>query len=173
MKRGLIAVLLALQCSFAQTPQNPMVSEGIEAFKKGDYENARMLFDAALAQNPKDTTAQNYARMVALKMRSGDSGLQASLKKVIIPKIQFADATPRECVDYVAQRVEKLTEGKQKVSVVWMVPETSNALVTLSLQNVPATEALRYIAEMAGLQIDYETYALKVRPAPTTKPAGT
>ncbi len=68
-------------------------------------------------------------------------------QKVIIPKIQFADATPRECVDYVAQRVEKLTDGKQKVSVVWMVPETSTALVTLSLQNVPATEALRYIAK--------------------------
>ncbi len=173
MKRGLIAVLFALQCSFAQTPQNPMVSEGIAAFKKGDYENARMLFDAALAQNPKDTTAQNYARIVALKIKSGNSGLQASLKTVIIPKIQFTDATPRECVDYVVQRIDKLTEGKQKVSVVWMVPESFNALVTLSLQNVPATEALRYIAEMAGLQIDYDTYAITIRPAAPGKSAGT
>lgn len=173
MKRGLIAVLLALQCSFAQTPQNPMVAEGIAAFKKGDYENARMLFDAALAQNPKDTTAQNYARMIALKTKSGDSGLQASLKKVVIPQIQFTDSTPRECVDYVVQRIEKLTDGKQKVSVVWLVPTDLPARITLSLQNVPATEALRYIAEMAGLQIDYDAYALKIKPAPAVKPAGT
>lgn len=173
MKRGLIAVLLALQCSFAQTPQNPMVTEGIAAFKKGDYENARMLFDAALAQNPKDTTARNYARMIALKAKSGNSGLQESLKKVIIPKIELADATPRECVDYVVQRIEKLTEGKQKVSVVWLVPTDLTDHITLSLQNVPATEALKYIAELASLQIDYDNYALKIKPAPTAKPAGT
>ena len=173
MKRGLIAVLLALQCSFAQTPQNPMVSEGIAAFKKGDYENARMLFDAALAQNPKDTTAQTYARMTAMKAQSSDSSLQGSLKKVIIPKVDLSDVTARESIDYVVQRIEKLTDGKQKVSVVWMVPSDFPAKVTLSLQNVPATEALRYIAEMAGLQLDYDNYALKIRPLQAAAPAGT
>jgi len=173
MKRGLLAVLFALQCSFAQTPQNPMVTEGIAAFKKGDYENARMLFDAALAQNPKDATAQTYARMTAMKVKSSDSGLQGALKKVIIPKVEFTDVTAKESVDYVVQRIKTLTEGKQNVSLVWMVPSDFPGRITLSLQNVPATEALRYIAEMAGLELDYDNYALKVKPAPTAKPAGT
>jgi len=172
MKRGLLAVLLALQCSFAQTPQNPMVTEGIAAFKKGDYENARMLFDAALSQNPKDTTAQNYARVTALKLKASDSGLQGALKKVILPKVEFTDVTAKESVEYVVQRIKALTEGKQNVSLVWMVPSDFPGKVTLSLQNVPATEALRYIAEMAGLQVDYDNYALKIKPAPVVPASG-
>ena len=54
-----------------------------------------------------------------------------------------------------------------------MVPEGTEKTVTLSLQNIPASEALKYIAEASNLQVEYDNFAVKIKPAAALAPAST
>lgn len=165
MKKFLPILLLTGCAAFAAEPQNPLYEDALRAYKAGEYDSARSLFEAVLANNPKNTAAQNYLRAIALREKGvGATGLETSLRQVVLPKVDFRDATAKEAFTFVGQQVEKQSGGKQKLNLVWMVPDEANRPVTLALQNIPAAEVLRYIADSADLKLDYEAYALKVAP---------
>lgn len=171
MKRFLPILLLMTSPLLAQKTNSGVLSDAVRAYHGGDYETATSLFEAVLAGDPKNQAAQNYLRMIQADKKKGSS-LPANLKKVILPKVEFEDASPKEAIEFVAQQVQKQTGGKQTVNVVWMVPEGQEKKITLRLQNIPAFEALRYIGDAAGVQLEYDTFAVKIKPAePSTAPA--
>ena len=169
MKRLLALLLLAISPLVAQ--QEEMQAEAVRAFQAGDFTTAKSLFQSLLEIDPKNPAARNYLRAIALR-EGGGPGLEASLKNITIPAVDFRDVTVREAVAFVAQKVQEISEGKQSVNVVWMVPPemTEGTRVTLSLRNVPASEVLRYIGDASNLRFTYDARALKIRPM--TKPSG-
>ncbi len=162
MKRLVALLLLAFSNLGAQ--QAEIQSEAVRAFQEGDYATAKSLFESLLALEPKNPAARNYLRAIALREGSG-AGLEAALRNISIPTIDFRDVTVREAVAFVAQKVHELSGGKRSLNVVWMVPSetTEDKRVTLSLQNVPATEVLRYIGDASGLKFSYDAHAVKIR----------
>jgi hypothetical protein len=169
MKRFIGLLLLAFSSLAAQ--QEEMQSEAVRAFQAGDYATAKYLFESLLAIDPKNPAARNYLRAIALREGSG-AGLEAALKNINIPALDFRDVTVREAVAFVSQKVLELSGGKQSLNVVWMVSpaQTDSTRITLKLQNVPASEVLRYIGDAANLRFSYDAYAVKIRPA-SGKPA--
>jgi hypothetical protein len=166
MKKLLALVFFAFSSLAAQ--QSEMQAEAVRAFQAGDYATAKSLFESLLSLEPKNFAARNYLRAIAQREKSGAS-LEGALRKILIPTVDFRDATVREAVAFVSQKVRELSGGKQSVNVVWMVsPEqTASARVTLSLRNVPASEVLRYIGESSNLQFSYDALAVKIKPNPT------
>jgi hypothetical protein len=166
MKMFPLILMLALAVSplAAQPTAASLQKEAVAAFQAGNYAAAQSLFESVLSQEPRNLVAKNYLATIAKKTK-GAVGLEKSLGAVVIPKVDFRDASAREAVEFVSQRVKSLTEGRQAVNVVWMAPPESNPHVTLSLQNVPASEVLKYIAAAANLELEYDAYAVKVKPA--------
>lgn len=165
MKKILPVLLISSCVAFAAEQQNPIYADAMRAFKAGEYDTARTLFEAVLAAEPKNAAAQKHLRIIALREKSGGSaGLESSLKQVMLKNVDFRDASAKEAFSFVAQQIEKQSGGRQKLNVVWMVPDEPSRQVTLTLQNVPASEVLRYIADSASLKLDYEAYALRVQP---------
>jgi len=171
MKRWLLAVVLLPLYAFAQVPAPDSLSaEAIAAFKKGDFTTSRQLFETALAQNPRDTVAQNYLKAIALREKGGSGaggpavGIEGKIRSIIIPKADFQDASVRDAITYVSQQVKSLSGGKQTMNIVWLIPADHPGRVTLSLQNIPASELMKYIAEAGSLTLDYDAYAVKVKP---------
>ncbi len=167
MKR--ILPMLFLTAAPLAAQQAELQAEAVRAFQSGDYTSARSLFESLQSMDPKNMAAQNYLRMIALKEKGGP-GIESALKTIILAKVDLREVTPREAVAYVGQQVEKLSGGKQKLNVVWLVPPDSPVNtaqnVTLSLANAPANEVLRYIGAIANLKMAYDANALKVSPAP-------
>ncbi len=154
--------VLALTPLVAQ--QADMMADAVRAYQTGDYKTAKSMFESLVSLNPRNTAARNYLTAIQQKEREGP-GLEASLRTISLPRVDFSDTTPREAMTFVGQQVDKLSGGKQKLNLVWVVPpEMDKNTVTLKLENTPANEVLRYIAEMAGLKLSYETHALKVTP---------
>ena len=162
MKRFLLVLLLSASPLLAQTAE--LQAEAVKAYQAGDYTTAKSLFESVLAVDPKNPAAPNYLRMIATKEKGGGSGVEPALRKLLIPKVDFQDATVRESVEFVTQKVRSLSDGKLVMNVVWLVPADTPARITLSLQNVPAAEVLRYIAESAKLRLDYDEHAVTIRP---------
>lgn len=158
----LFSVVLALGSVSAQ--QSDVMAEAVRAYNTGDYVTAKSLFQSLLSLNPRNTAAKNYLTQITLKERSGPS-METRLKQITIAKVDFQETTPREAMTYVSQQVNKTIKDGKKLNIVWLVPADVQAPpVTLNLHDAPANEVLRYIAEMAGLKLSYEEFALKVTP---------
>ncbi len=143
----------------------------------------------------------------------GTARITNKLNSIIIPKIEFRDASIREAIDFIRQQAaanDPATEGKKGVDIVLRTtplgrpegpsaappPETtpplpgaspapegaieptpvpspvrsapailpSEARVTITLTQIPLGEALRYIANQAGLKVKVEPYAVSIIP---------
>jgi hypothetical protein len=163
MKKLLALLFLAFSSLAAQ--QNEIQAEAVRAFQAEDYATAKSLFESLLSIDPKNFAARNYLRAIAQREQGGPR-LESSLRKILIPTVDFRDVTVREAVAFVSQKVRELSGGKQSVNVVWMVsPEqTASVRVSLSLQNVPASEVLRYIGDASNLRFSYDALAVKIKP---------
>lgn len=162
MKTFLLALLLAASPLLAQNPE--LQAEAVKAFQAGDYTTAKSLFESLQALDPKNPAATTHLRLIAAHEKGAGPGIEPALRKILLPKVNFQDVTVRESVDFVTQKVRELSDGKLIMNVVWLVPADTPARITLVLQNVPASEVLRYIAESANLRMDYDKHAVTIRP---------
>ncbi len=147
------------------------------------------------------------------KDATGTARITHKLNTIIIPRIEFRDASVREAIEFVRQQAESndpATDGRKGVDMVLRtttlgrpadvvatsvapvapspngVPHDtattatspilaattiaappsspSDARITLTLNEIPLAEALRYIASQAGLKIKVEPYAVSIIP---------
>jgi len=64
--------------------------------------------------------------------------------------------------------VDRQTGGKAGVSFVIQLPaeQVNTQTVTLNLSSIPATEALRYLAELVNATVAYDSYAVVIKAKP-------
>jgi hypothetical protein len=93
----------------------------------------------------------------------------AALEKaraIIFPKIDLHDATLSETVDFLRAKSKDLDPDKQGVNLILMTqPNGADPKLTLSVTNIPLSEALRYVAALAGFDIAADDHAITIRPA--------
>ncbi|MBA2622123.1 MAG: type II and III secretion system protein [Chthoniobacterales bacterium] len=144
---------------------------------------------------------------------TGTARISNKLNNIIIPRIEFRDASIREAIDFVRQQSaanDPSPEGRKGVDIVLrlnaiggralepvtapagtsnldplapvppegvtptlVTPATvpaaptvspSDARITITLNQIPLGEALRYIASQAGLKVKVEPYAISIIP---------
>ncbi|MEY2479783.1 MAG: ral secretion pathway protein [Verrucomicrobiota bacterium] len=150
------------------------------------------------------------------KDATGTARITNKLNSIIIPKIEFRDASIREAIDFIRQQAaanDPGTDGRKGVDIVLRLsplgrpaevvpapvepaatpvpgapPETAaaatpvtatpvpaatiaapafsaaDARITITLNEIPLGEALRYIASQAGLKVKVEPYAVSIIP---------
>ena len=81
---------------------------------------------------------------------------------IIIPGVEFRDATLTECIDFMRLKSRDLDPDKKGVNIIVKPGGDASARITLSLKNVPLLEVLRYCAELANhkLTFDAQSYFL-------------
>jgi beta-lactamase regulating signal transducer with metallopeptidase domain len=93
----------------------------------------------------------------------------AAMKKadaIIFPKIDLHDATLSETVDFLRAKSQDLDPDKQGVNLILRpLPGGADPKLTLSLTNIPLSEALRYVAALAGFEIAADDHAITIRPS--------
>lgn len=122
---------------------------------------AKAQFDQILASDPKNQIAKNYLKLINEKA-ARQMAAQRKLESIVIPRLDLKDASARESFEYVIQLINKSAPEGYRANLVWVVPSDYAQRVTLSLDGVPATTALKYIAEMAGLRLSIEEFAIRV-----------
>lgn len=100
--------------------------------------------------------------------------LELRLQRVIVPKVDFKEASLDAVLDYLTQVPVKTEQLKNPVNIVKAYksthPDIADRRITLSLSNVPWTEILRYVCLTADVQARYESHAIIVS-APKPPPA--
>lgn len=147
------------------------------------------------------------------KDATGTARITHKLNTIIIPRIEFRDASIREAIEFLRQQAEAndpATEGRKGIDIVLRLtalgrpaesvtatsattpasPATgaphdltvslapsalattsvapsispAEARITITLHEIPLAEALRYIANQAGLKVKVEPYAISIVP---------
>jgi hypothetical protein len=105
---------------------------------------------------------------------------EKALGALIVPKIEFRDATLREALEYLRKKAGELSNGKLSANFVVPSGEPADSTrVTLSLQNIPFTDAVHYLGKVANFDFTFEKYAIVGKPnggatvanAPTQAPS--
>ncbi|MGZ4984853.1 MAG: Amuc_1098 family type IV pilus outer membrane protein, partial [Chthoniobacterales bacterium] len=160
-------------------------------------------------------TTTGPAGETGVKEATGTARISNKLNTIIIPKIEFRDASIREAIDFLRQQAvanDPATEGRKGVDIVLRInamggrgpaaipagaapvtdalapvpaggaepvavvnpapvaipaaPTVSpqDARITITLNQIPLGEALRYIASQAGLKVKVEPYAVSIIP---------
>ncbi|MCX7869131.1 MAG: hypothetical protein N2322_04180, partial [Terrimicrobiaceae bacterium] len=110
---------------------------------------------------PSNAAARLQLRRV-IERQTRAEAMRLALSRIILPAVRLEDVSAREAMDYLTQAISKSRPGF-RLNTVWMVPPEHPGRVTLQLEDIPASEALRYAAEAAGLEISFEEHAVKVR----------
>lgn len=170
----LLATLLPFGVAKAQSFK-AAYTEGVRLFDAGDYEGALTRFELAIRANPRSPHARSYmikSKTAVAQGLGSKKSLEADLAKIIIPQINFEDAPIGDVLEYLAARAEELTNGKLRPNIIYKgTPEQrQNTLITLSVRNVPMTEAIRYVGQMSRTHFKYEEHAVVADPNWVTPP---
>jgi hypothetical protein len=145
---------------------------------RGDLEKAKAAFEMVYQIDSRNQVAIGFLRRIKVDEQNKPKGndQEKQLAGLIIPQIQFRDATVGSAFDFLKKAVDKQSGGKQAVNFVLQLPaeQVNTQTVTLNLTNVPFTEAVRYLADLAGASVAYDKYAIKVTPknaSPAPAPA--
>lgn len=153
-----------------------------------------------ISVNPGDTLVISYmyedekpapARRLLLTVRAhlaeDEGALRARLEKIIIPEIEFRDVPLSDALVLLRKEARDFDPEKKGVNLVHIPAEGApEPLITVSFKEIPLTEALKYLAALSGLDVDFGDAAVVLHhrsamPAPlpwnvlspTGLPAGT
>lgn len=83
---------------------------------------------------------------------------------IILPTVQFQDATLTEAVEFLRIKSRELDPGKKGLNILVKPGGDPTASITMQFKNVPASEALRYVAELAGCTLTVEGDGFVITP---------
>jgi len=167
----LVAIsLLVSATAFGQNIED-LLGEAQRAYVRGDSAGAKEKFQLVRRLEPNNITAINYLRRIMAEekldagSKPGPNATQAALQQLIIPKIDVREASLAEVLEFLRQKGTQLSNNKVAINFVMQLDEQAKGTkITLALQNVPFTEAVRYIGELANVQFSYERFAIVVKP---------
>ena len=100
----------------------------------------------------------------------GTQSINRKLDEIIVPRINFTDATVREAIEYLRQRsdvldTEAINPADRGVNIVLKLDQAAaSQTVTIDLANLPLREALTYITNLANLKFKVEPFAVLIVP---------
>lgn len=151
-----------------------LYQQGVIAMNQGKYELAQMSFKEVLRIYPKHTQARKHLIYISSNKKSLETKRRkVTLKRVMIPKVNFENATITEALNVLTVQVERASKGK--VTPNFIVQDSNgafkNSRVNLRLNNIPAETLLRYIVDQTGGNVRYDKHAIVITPRKKAVPA--
>ncbi|MEX1119318.1 MAG: hypothetical protein WEB60_11055 [Terrimicrobiaceae bacterium] len=163
-------VILLLVFATTLLASESSLQDALTAYRAGDLTAAKVLFESVLVTDSKNVTARNHLRLINQKL-ARSATLKKTLEGIILSKLTLNDVSAREAFDYTSQLINKEGPEGFRLNLVWIVPADHPAKINLSLEGIPASTALEYLAATAGLNLEFDEFAIKVSaPAAPTAP---
>jgi len=162
--KAILALLMTAAAALAQD-ESQLMKDAMTALEAGDLNGAKALFEAVVYAHPSNAQARRQLALVTQKLVKTQA-LQSRLHAIVLPKVELNDASVREAFTYMVQLINRSATGGFQLNTVWLVPEDYQQNVTLRLDAIPSNDALRLVADAAGLDITFDEHAVRVS-APT------
>lgn len=139
---------------------NAVYQQGRTAFYKGDLDTAQQLLSRVAAANPKHVETANMLAYILAHHRPVDNTLKNQYAAVLLPKVEMADVTLTEAIEGLRAMSKNASAGKVMPNVIVKGEELANRKLSLSLSNVPLSEALNYVTQLVSAKATYDKHAV-------------
>lgn len=166
----LLALLLIVPApTEAQTNVQDAFRKGVALFNQENYAEALVLFDAVIKAKPDFVYARSYAAKCRTALASNQgpkNDIEGQLAKLVLPEINFTDAPIGDVLNYLTTRAEELSKGEVVPNFIYKgTPEQrQGTTLSLSMRNVPMTDAIKYIGQLTRTRFIYEEHAIVADP---------
>jgi hypothetical protein len=92
--------------------------------------------------------------------RKVDTTLKDQYATVILPKVEMADVTLTEAIEGLRALSKNASGGKVVPNVIVKGEELGQRKLSLSLANIPLTEALSYVTQLTSSKATYDKHAV-------------
>ncbi len=175
LRTALLAAAMALLPNMAKAQSaSQLYTEATQTYNAGDAAGAKQKLRLALEVDPNFRAATALLAKIGLEEKQ--AGAQPSgvspqtLSRVIVP-VDFKDISLQTAIESLRQHISEKTAGKVEVNfVLKLPPDLANKKITMHLDRVPATEVMRYMGSLAGVDFKMEQYAVMVVPAGSGAP---
>jgi len=161
---GVAAVVLAGAARESRADMKEDYRRAQAAEQQGEYRTAIEIYQALLRQYPQDARLRARLAQAQLAQREGvpKATLEAKLRTVIIPAVDFQEADLDTVFQYLTLKTAELTEGKIQPNFIYKgtTEERKRANLTLRLSNIPVSELIRYVGDVSGTAFSYEPHAI-------------
>ena len=90
---------------------------------------------------------------------------RASAEAIVLPLLDFRNATVRESIDFLRVKSSELDRDRKGVTILLQPTAGTDAQITLNLRSVSVMDALKYVVELADLELRAEPFAMVVQSA--------
>ena len=143
----------------------------IEYFRSAyDHTRAKMLAQVDELWEDKVPTRLTPQGATLTSSRSAGAYLTEKMDKIIFPTVSFANASVDEAIEYLRIKSKDLDvyepdPTRKGVNIILRSGDApGGSSISLDLKNVPMSEALRYITDLAQMKFKVESYAVVVVP---------
>ena len=160
---GLAAFLCISAAAIAadQKEVAQLFEPGRAAYYKGDFETARLLLTQVLAARPDHFETKALLAGINASNKAPVS-VQKTYSGIVLPKVDFHEASLTEAAQALATLGKNASGGKVTPNIIVRPKAGEGAKITLSLSDVPLTEAIRYVAEMVQCKAQYDKHAVVI-----------
>jgi len=162
-----LLLTVAVATSALGTDLQRVLQDAQTAMIRGDLETAKRNFQLAYQMDSRNAIAIGGLKQIAAQEKKAGPGgaVEKQFAALIIPQVQFKEASFGSALEALKKKVTEASAGKQAANFVVQPGVDQNAQITLSLTDVPFTEALRYMTELVNAKVEYQKYAIVVKPA--------
>ncbi len=139
---------------------NAVYQQGRAAFYQGDFAKAQQLLSRVAAANPKHPDTVRMLAYIRANHRQVDTTLKDQYATVILPKVEMADVTLTEAIEGLRALSKNASNGKVVPNVIVKGEELGQRKLSLSLANIPLTEALSYVTQLTSSKATYDKHAV-------------
>lgn len=156
------AVMLLTTASFTVKAEdlNAVYQQGRAAYYKGDLDTAYRLLSKVAAANPKHAETANMLAYIRANYQPKDDSLKTQYASVTLPKVEMADVTLTEAIEALRTLSKNASGGKITPNVIVKGEGLGDKKLSLSLSNVPLSEALNYVVQLVGAKATYDKHAV-------------
>lgn len=164
-------------------PYNTAARRGMELAerKRGEYLKTAYDHQRSRMLNMVTEAWEHKPAVKGLQVESASTGSKAptvylsqKMQQIVFPQVQFSGASIDEAVEFLRVKSRDLdtfeTDPARKgVNIILKAgSDAPTASISLDLKDVPMTEALRYVTELAGMKFKVEPFAVLIVPVTET-----
>ncbi|MGV3663293.1 MAG: tetratricopeptide repeat protein [Prosthecobacter sp.] len=141
---------------------NAVYQQGRAAFYQGDFAKANQLLSRVAAANPRHVETNNMLAYIRANHRPQEVTLQKQYEALILPKVEFGDVTLREALEGLRALAKNASNGKVVPNVIIRSEEAADKKVSLTLSNIPLSEAINYLTQLTNTKATYDKHAVTI-----------
>lgn len=172
--KTIVASLLLLSTSSLMAQQGQPVSDasksisatytqGVLAMNRGEVIEAEKAFRAILRVQPDHPHARfQLNQLLTNRDKIAALSRENTMKKTMLAQIDYSDASLAECLESLTILINEANKKQFTPNFIVKDPQgkLKDKTVTLKLSNIPASQALQYIASATSCKISYEEHAI-------------